>query len=209
MKDKIEVISNPISLEDIKRKSETDCNEIDYNADVIFLGRLTEQKNPLQFLKVFEYVKKKINTLKGCIVGDGPLYEDVKNYIDKRDLRNSIKLYGYQENPYPILNNCKILCITSKWEGFGLVAVEAMVLGKPVVSTNVGGLSDIIDDSCGKKCSSSSQFVDEIVHLMTESEYYDYKSKNARIRAMKFDTTNEYLKKIVNIYEDEAENNEN
>ena len=82
------------------------------------------------------------------------------------NLQNVIKIKGFMENPYGILNASKILCMPSVWEGYGLVAVEALALGIPVVSTGVGGLPGIINNSCGKICNITDEFISIIVELI-------------------------------------------
>lgn len=70
--------------------------------------------------------------------------------IEELGLVHVIRLYGFQKNPYIYLKQAKVMCMPSKWEGFGLAAVEALALGKPVIAAPVGGLNDIINDNCGK-----------------------------------------------------------
>lgn len=53
---------------------------------------------------------------------------------------------GFRKNPYKILKNSQVMIMTSRWEGLGMCALEAMALGVPVVSTPTGGLCEIIED---------------------------------------------------------------
>ncbi|GAF23683.1 hypothetical protein JCM19047_3522 [Bacillus sp. JCM 19047] len=59
------------------------------------------------------------------MIGDGDLRNECENEIKQLKLANNIDLLGFLENPYCIIKNSKMMILTSKWEGFGLVAVEA------------------------------------------------------------------------------------
>ena len=107
--------------------------------------------------------------VKAVMIGDGELREIVEEKIQELGLEEIINLKGFLENPYEVLQKCKVLCMPSRWEGFGLAAVEALALGVPVVATEVGGLPGIIDESCGKLCDSKETFVEEIGSLLSLS----------------------------------------
>ena len=92
--------------------------------------------------------------------------------------------------------------MTSKWEGYGLVAVEALALEKPVVATNVGGIPTIIDDSCGKICDDNKSMEDEIIKLLTDEDYYKKKSQKAREKLNKINNPIQYVKKLKKVYEE-------
>ena len=70
------------------------------------------------------------------------------------------------ENPYPVLNASKIMILPSKWEGYGLVAVESLSLGIPVICSGAGGLKNIVNSSCGKICKNKDDYVQEIIELL-------------------------------------------
>ena len=93
------------------------------------------------------------------MVGDGEQKDLCIEKIKQYNLENTIKMYGFVENPYVILKNAKIACTTSKWEGFGLAVIEALALGVPVVVENVGNLSEIVNDQCGYVVNGEEEFV--------------------------------------------------
>ena len=93
-----------------------------------------------------------------------------------------------------------ILVIPSLWEGFGLVAVEALSLGVPVVATAVGGLSDIIDDSCGCCSDSFEKRLTMIKTLIVDKAKHKEKSIGASRRAIQLDNSNSYISTIEEIY---------
>ena len=202
LKNKTVVIPNVVDLSRVTRLSQD--NTLDQASkkkfDLIFLGRLSYAKNPILFCKIVKKIKKQKEDVKAIMVGSGELKEKVKEYINNNNLENNIIMKGYQKNPYPFLNHSKICVLPSRFEGFGLSAVEAMALGKPVVCGNVGGLKDVVTDKSGYLCNIYEDYIDEITRLLSNDNYYKNKSINAKKQAKKFGDLDSYCKKIINIY---------
>lgn len=79
------------------------------------------------------------------IVGDGIDFNSLKE--QKEGLRlNNVKLWGMQGNPYKFINSADVFICSSNYEGYGLVVAEALILEKPVISTNVTGPAEILDN---------------------------------------------------------------
>lgn len=192
------VIGNPVLINLIKEKAGRAKEQRSF--DILYLGRFTLQKDPETFLKIIKFIKDKIPNIKVGMIGTGEIYEDIIKKIYEMSLQSNIFCPGFIENPYGIVDNSKILCIPSKWEGFGLVAVEALALGKPVVASNVGGLPYIITESSGKICNEMSDYTNEIYRLLTDIKYYNLKSRGALKRAKELDNSSVYFGKIKNIY---------
>lgn len=195
---KVCVIGNPIETQQIiKKASENTKSEY---SDIIFLGRFSEAKNPKKFIEIIREISNILDSVKAIMVGNGPLKKECERLIKEYKIEDRIIIKDFMENPFPLLKNSKILCMTSKWEGFGLVAVEALTLGKPVVATCTGGIPDIVDESCGITTNDMNDFKNEIIKLLIEKEYYENKSKNALSRVSKFNNINSYIKKLFEIY---------
>ncbi len=102
----------------------------------------------------------------------------------------------------------------SKYEGFGLVALECMTFSKPVLGSKVGGLQTIINESCGYVCGSDKKtvdrklFVEKAVELLTDEKVYQEKANSARKRAKEYDNYNQYMETILNTYEEIIKANE-
>ncbi|BCB40344.1 hypothetical protein BCJMU51_5260 [Bacillus cereus] len=196
---KTKVISNPLDMNAITIKAKhVDDNTKTY--DVVYLGRLAEPKNPLMFIKLVSKLKESIPNISAVMVGDGNLKSQCQDLISELGLKDNIKLTGFMENPYGLLAKAKLLCITSKWEGYGLVAVEAMALGRPVVCTSVGGLPTLVNDSCGKVCISDIEFTTEMKRLLLDKEYWTDKSNGAIEQANALDNILDYKESIKDIY---------
>lgn len=138
--------------------------------------------------------------IKIAVVGTGDQYESFKENVHINKLQDNIEMYGFVENPYPILNASKIMILPSKWEGYGLVAVEALSLGVPVICSGAGGLKTIVNSSCGKICKTRDDYVKEIINLLNDGQSYFIKSNNAKERAKVFGDIDGYISRIRKAY---------
>jgi len=198
IKNKSYVIHNPIDIASVQQLAKTADEQIGF--DVIFLGRLSTPKNPIRFVNIINQLKQKIPSLTVAMIGNGEMKQQVSEHIEKIGLGNTIALLGFKNNPYGILANSKLLCIPSSWEGFGLVAIEALALGKPVVASPVGGLVNIVNNSCGMLCESDEHFVNEICSLLNDKSYYNGKSECAFERAKNMNNISEYIDCLKRFY---------
>ena len=143
LKDKIIRIYNPFNFsrvlnlkDDMSELTEKDKELL--NEDYcIAISRLdTVQKDYKTLLKAFKILKSKGINKKLYIVGDGPSKEEIENMIKEYDLIEEVKLLGRFKNPYVWLNNADFFIHSSKYEGFGLVLIEAAILDKLIISSN-------------------------------------------------------------------------
>ncbi len=121
--------------------------DIDKNDIVIgVVGRLSEQKDPMTTIRVFKMVKDKYSNAKLMMVGSGELEDEVRGFAKSNNIDKDVIITGWIDNVEKYIPAFDIAVLPSKWEGFGLVIVEYMACGKPVVASNVGGIVDIIED---------------------------------------------------------------
>lgn len=199
VKKKSKVVGNPINLSKIFKKA-NEIGILQKPSDVIFLGRLSKEKNPLFFLEIIADIVKRIPNLSVAIVGSGELRKEVEDKIAELMLEKNIQLYGFQKNPYGLLKASKVMCMPSEWEGFGLAAVEGLALGKPVIASPVGGLKTIINNQCGRLCERKEEYVTELEKLFSDALYYNAKSEGAKKRAEEYDNIKNYSQQIREIY---------
>ena len=214
MEGKTEVLGVPFNAVSIFEKGYLAGTEMSkeklesYKSDLLFVGYLTDDKNPYEFVRLVGEIKKTHPNIKAIMVGGGDLGAECLALIGKLGLMDNIKMAGLQHNPYIYMNQTKILVVPSKFEGFGLAALEAMAFGKPVVASKVGGLNVTVDDSCGKICGNDKKIVDRdafvsnINELLDNSEIYHMKSEGARKRAKELNNFDTYMKEVLKIYED-------
>ena len=155
LKEKIHVVYNPINIKNIKLLAKEKLNlnnNIKKKFRIISVGRLVKQKNYLNLLKAFNLVQKKYSNYHLMLVGDGPEKQTLTNYVINNNLNKKITFYGEKSNPYKFLKNANMFVMSSNYEGFGTVLVEAMVLKLPIVSTNCNyGPKEILKNYSKKK----------------------------------------------------------
>lgn len=123
---------------------------------VLFICRIDEIKRPVLMLKILEQIIQKQDDVVFFVVGDGPELDKIKKMSKKMNLENNIVFWGAKSNNetkefYKISD---LLLICSFVEGLTITAYEALSMGVPVVSADVGGQGELINDSVGRliKC---------------------------------------------------------
>ena len=116
---------------------------------VLMVGRLTYQKNPEMFIRVSKIVCSKIPDVKFVLLGAGfgdHLSSKIHKLIDSLRLKGSVEILNWanKKETYEIIKKCTLLLMTSRYEGLPYAALEALSFCKPIVSTNVDGVRDII-----------------------------------------------------------------
>lgn len=122
------------------------------------------------------------------LVGDGERRIELEHLIRNLNLNERVNLLGIRNDIPNILQQSDVVVLSSYWEGFGLSAVEGMAAGKPVIASNVDGLSDIVNHyglifSKGN----AEMLAEEIKHLIEDKEFYLSVATKCRRRAMKYD----------------------
>jgi glycosyltransferase involved in cell wall biosynthesis len=135
--DKVQVIPNPVDVDRIASLGEAELEDPWFHSGlpvVVAAGRLHPQKGFGYLIRAFAIVR---NTLpcKLVILGEGPQRRDLEQLIAELGLSAEIALPGFQQNPYKYMVRASLFVLSSLYEGFGNVLVEALALGTPVVST--------------------------------------------------------------------------
>jgi glycosyltransferase involved in cell wall biosynthesis len=132
-------IYNPISIRNNESEANEEItdnfeNELFIKNDIIIsIGRLSHQKNQSLMLDVFAQVEKRNPRLRLVILGGGDLRGALEEKIKKLKLTEKVFLLGVKQNVYKYLKKSKFFLFTSSFEGLGMVLLEAMSLGIPVV----------------------------------------------------------------------------
>lgn len=148
--------NNPICAEEIKQKAQEPLTEdvrekLSVCKGKIFVGcgRLSPEKGFEKLIDAFFRVIARYPESKLIIVGDGPLREELQQKIVHRNLEKSVLLLGYIKNPFPIIARADCFVFSSDYEGQGLVVLEALILERPVISTDVVGPRSILENGEG------------------------------------------------------------
>ena len=193
---KLRVLENTVGREKVLKAAR---EPFDGKFDLIYVGRLSKEKEPIKFLETVKKVSAVLSGVSAAVVGDGEMRGEAERYIKQNALDN-VTLFGFDRNPYKYIANSKINIVPSSVEGFGLVAVESMVLSKPVIAFPVGGLSTVVTDECGALCADTDGMASEAVRLLTDEKYYEDKSEGALRNSYRFTDFEKYIGRIKEIY---------
>lgn len=200
---KISVIYNPVDIQLIKKLKNENVEELNIKRKerlIIAVGRLVDQKDYPTLLKAFKIIASSKVNVRLIILGKGPLKKELKTYCEKLNIKNNVLFLGFKKNPYKYMKKSDLFVLSSKWEGFGHVIVEAMVTGTPVISTNCNsGPSEILEDNKYGILVPVEDHVtlsEKIIDLLENEELREKYIKQGYIRAEKFN-----VKNIVNEYE--------
>ena len=141
----LEARNSSISKKDLCEKFGLDMGKR-YFATV---GRLTEQKNPLRYLKLISEVADKFTDVRFIMVGEGVLEANVEQFIEKKKLGKYLTRIPYIKNVPEFMKVLDGLLILSNYEGMPIVSIEAMSLGIPIMSTDVGDVRRFLKKTKG------------------------------------------------------------
>ncbi|MFC1824751.1 glycosyltransferase [Thermodesulfobacteriota bacterium] len=203
--EKVRTIYNPVDIEAIKRMASQKIG-VDKQEDtnfkgklkIISAGRLVKQKGFDILIKSIAKIKDQPIHL--TILGEGEEKDNLINLRDKYGLKDTISLPGFQKNPYPWMRLSDVFVLSSRWEGFGHVIVEAMACGLPVIATKCpSGPDEIINDGMdGLLCEpeSAEDLAEKIDFLVNNQKERERLSRAGLGTAERFD-----VKLIVKQYE--------
>ena len=173
------------------------------NKKVIAAGRLTHQKNFASLIRAWNSVVKNHPDWSLEIYGDGAEYNNLLTLISNLKLEKHVFLKGHSYNILEEMANASIFTLTSAFEGFGLVIVEAMSCGLPVISYNCPcGPKDIISDGTDGFLVplNDEQCLAEKINLLIENEALRKQmSEAALIKSQKF-TAKEVISIWMNLF---------
>lgn len=200
VKDKSSVLRNVIRMDALRQKAAEAENQTPY--DILFLGRMSEPKNPLRLVKVLNLVHDHHPQLQAAIVGKGDLEPQVRKAIAESGAEGYIRLLGYQDNGYGLLKNAKLMIMTSLWEGTPMCALEAMALGVPIVSTPVDGLCDLVEPGkTGFLESTDEALADRCAEIIRDGGLRAELSQNTLEKADVILNLETYKKELREVYE--------
>ncbi len=192
---KSSVLYNIIDTEQIFEKKAAD--EAVYDYDMIYVGRLTFQKDPQRLMQLCAQLKGSKPDLKVAIVGTGELEEEVKALCAELNLQDNVHFLGFQPNPIKMVHDSKTMILTSRWEGTPMCALEAMALGTPIVSTPSDGMKDLIEDGVnGYLTDDDAVMAEKLLNIMNHPEHRRELSENTRKKFAVINDAPNYKKAI-------------
>ncbi len=109
-------------------------------------GRLVRQKGIDTLLRAFAAIRRDQPQAELLVVGDGPLRDDLEQLARDLNLGEAVTFTGWIDQARGLMPACDVITVPSRWEGFGLVTLEAMGYALPLVASRTSALPEIIDD---------------------------------------------------------------
>lgn len=143
------VIYNGINIDQFKETAAVDrtslLKSINYDDVLIcMVGTFTQKKNHKIMISVMKQLPDNYKLL--CL-GEGPLKDSIMEEVEDNGLNERFIFLGFRTDVASIIKASDAIVIPSIWEGFGLIAAEAMACGVPVIASNVPGLADVVGDA--------------------------------------------------------------
>lgn len=136
------------------------------------------------------------------LVGDGSRRGEIERCISDCGLQDRVRLLGMRKDVPSVLKAVDVVVQSSHWEGFGLAAVEGMAAGKPVVASNVAGLSQVVERAGVLFPLGDDKALAGIIgHLLSDDSYYAAVAANCQRRAHEFDVS-KTVERYMAVYEE-------
>lgn len=197
-------IPNPVEIT-VERERMTQFK----SDNILWVGRISEEKKPLELIRAFDEVVRNIPTAKLYLVGDGPKeYVDiVKNEIEQLDLQDTVILCGFRKDVDKFYEQASIYVSTSLYEGFSMTNVESKLFGVPSIMFEMPYL-ELLKDKKGYIFVEQGMYQEmarKIIYLLRNKDELTHLGKEAResIEAFaKFDYIFAWTKVFADIYDE-------
>ena len=191
---KIVLIYNPVDIQRIQQLSQEQVDDPwlrDQDKHVVlWVGRIAAIKGLQYLICAFESVLKQVDA-RLIIVGEGSEQNAIENLAIQKGLQEKVRFAGFQSNPYRYMSRSSVFAFPSLSEGFGMVLVEAMACGLPVVSADcIAGPSEILQNGgCGilVPVADAEALAEGIVRILTDHQLREQLAQVAAQRATDFE----------------------
>jgi len=174
---------------------------------ILCIGRLVEEKGFDLALKAFSLIKDRRPEIRMTIAGDGPSLPSLKKQASRLGISSRIEFTGSipRRSVPHLINQATIVSVPSRWrEAFGLVALEAAQMGRPVIAAGVGGLKEVvINEETGLLVEKENPkaLAEAIMYLLENPEEARQMGLASRRKAQNFFSPNRYVQSFLEIYE--------
>lgn len=155
-------------------------------------------------LKAFEIVKSHKGNINLCMIGDGPLFSEMKKLVKKMNIESDVIFTGFREDIGKFLKSFDIFVLASKKEGLGTSIIDALSVGLPIISTNTGGIPELISNNINGilvEPQNPDQLAEAILELYGDAEKRKFLSDGAIKSAGKF-SINNTIQNNINLYQE-------
>ena len=171
---KLQTVYNGYDFKTILEKSQEKIDIEIAPQSICTIGRIEENKGSDRVVEVIRLLHQEGKNYHLYFIGAGDMEEELKKRVKEYELEDYVHFLGYQKNPYQYLSQMKVLLSMSKQEGFPGVYVEALSLGIPFVSTDVGGAEELSQEGrFGQIIESNQEAAQAITNYMTSASNFD------------------------------------
>ena len=194
-KNKISIVRNVIEID-------TNLyNNLTLKYDICFIGRLVYEKNIPRLLKILKRLNDQNPSFKAVICGDGKEREYLTNFINTNKLNQSIEYKGFVNDPLKYIAQSKLMIMTSRTEGTPMVALESLLLGKPIISTPTDGLTEIImNKKNGFLSDNDDEIIKYIQSILDNEKLYEQLCLEVMKFNLKINDVTEYKNYFISLY---------
>jgi glycosyltransferase involved in cell wall biosynthesis len=203
-KNKVYILSNGIDYSLFSNNSKIKTDLKDGNITLGTVCRLEPQKGIRYLLLAMKTILAKFPDVKLEIIGTGSLLSELQTLSVEIGISNSVKFLGKFTDVIPFYKRMDIFVLPSLYEGFGIVILEAMAMGIPVVATNVDGIKEVlINDESGILIppKNPEAIANVVNYLIDNPQIRERFSKEGKKRASLFDIK-DHLIKLDKLYSD-------
>lgn len=194
----VSFVLNGVDLSNCLRKENYLTNN---GFKLINISRFSPQKNHVRLIDAFNISLKRNPNLFLLLIGDGEEKKSLEIYVEKLKLSNNIIFLGQQSNVFNFLHDSDAFILSSDFEGVPMSLIEAMGTGLPIISTDVGGIMDMIDnekEGILTKCN-ERDLSNAILRLANDKLLREKIGRQAYIRSNSFSSQN-MASNYLNVY---------
>lgn len=199
--DKISVISNGIDTERFKPLALHHRQNV-----ILYVGSLIERKGIRFLLLALPSVFRAFPNYRLLIVGEGPQYPMLKQMIELLNIADKVIFLGFQPHDQvrSLMQQAKLLVLPSTEEAQGVVLLEALACGTPVVASRVGGIPEVITPEVGilVPCADPLALSEAISSILSDNDRWLNMSARARTRAEELYSWEQIAKQWISVYEE-------
>ncbi|NIQ15877.1 MAG: glycosyltransferase [Candidatus Dadabacteria bacterium] len=203
LRERVHLIHHGIPMKPLDYINRVEKVKTQNTITAVSVGRLSNQKNYSFLLNCWAEIVKKIPNVKLTLVGDGEEKQKLINLANILGISKNVEITGWQKNIYPYLESANIFILSSIHEGFPTAILEAANCGLPIITTDVSGVREIIENETSGlivPINNREKMVEAIFKLIEDESLREILGRKAReIVCSKFHVDN-YLEKIESLY---------
>ncbi|MDH2207305.1 MULTISPECIES: glycosyltransferase family 4 protein [unclassified Empedobacter] len=198
---KLLVIENGVNLNNVNTSIKYNRELFNYSVNdkiLIMVAGFREQKDQDSVIKALKLLPEDYKLL---LIGDGARRPILEDLVETLQLQDRVTFLGIRNDVYALMKMCDIAILSSHWEGFGLVAVEAMASGIPLIASDVNGLAQVVDG--GGLLFEPSNVEDLISKILKLNDPFLYQQtiNNCLEKSKKYDI-NLMVDELINLYDE-------